>query len=151
MVRRRGLSVAKKSAWEESIMVILQRERNHALDKARQSMLRSVKPHSSWTTPGASRDRWKAHAEGASIAAQMIISGKPCQPKDCASMVIESASFELEISVQVELFDLCAAHRLRSVNGSKQLRPDPLLRAPSGMTDRNPMLKLYIGNKNYSS
>ena len=72
-------------------------------------MLRSVKPHSSRTTPGASRDRWKAHAEGASIAAQMIISGKPCQPKDCASMVIESASLNLKYPFGLSLSKPCTA------------------------------------------
>ena len=43
------------------------------------------------------------------MAAQMIISGKPCQPKDCASMVIESASLNLKYPFRWS-FSTCARH-----------------------------------------
>lgn len=45
------------------------------------------------------------------MAAQMIISGKPCQPKDCASMVIESASLNLKYPFGLSLSKPCAALR----------------------------------------
>ncbi len=43
------------------------------------------------------------------MAAQMIISGKPCQPKDCASMVIESASLNFKYPFRWS-FSTCARH-----------------------------------------
>lgn len=56
------------------------------------------------------------------MAAQMIISGKPCQPKDCASMVIESASLNLKYPFGLSLSKPCAALRQAQRERFKEIR-----------------------------